>query len=420
MAPAHSAIAEWRRYGLVPVVAALGYATSVLHIYSIGPFIEPLQNEFGWSRAQVSSGISIAAFASGIFCIPVGMLVDRVGPRRVGLVGVPLMALAVALLGTATGDRTNWILLWGIAALGSLWVQATVWTSAVTSRFHASRGLALAITLSGASVAATAFPLLATWLIGDHGWRFAYMATSGIWALLVFPLILLFFHGAQDEGRDRAVATPAANPALTGLSLAEGLRTSALYKLLLASGLFTFTILAIVVHFVPILTDSGADPLAAAGIASLVGVFSIIGRLGAGFLLDRFPAHKVGAFIFLLPVIACVLLLVDGGSAVSQSVAAAIVGLTLGSEVDVMAYLAARYFGLKNFGALYGALLMALSLGTALGPLAAGAVFDQHGSYAVFLEWTMVLTTASAIALISLGATPAADDAPGPGAGPGR
>ncbi len=410
MAPAKSAIAEWRSYGLVPLVAALGYATSVLHIYSIGPFIEPLQNEFGWSRAQVSSGISIAAFASGIFCIPVGMLVDRVGPRRVGLIGVPLMAIAVALLGTATGGGTNWIVLWGIAALGSLWVQATVWTSAVTSRFHASRGLALAITLSGASVAATVFPILATWLIGEHGWRIAYMATSGIWAVLVFPLIFLFFHGAQDEGRDRAVATPAANPALKGLSLAEGLRTSALYKLLLASGLFTFTILAIVVHFVPILTDAGADPLAAAGIASLVGVFSIIGRLGAGFLLDRFPAHQVGATIFLLPVIACALLLIEGDSAISQSLAAAIVGLTLGSEVDVMAYLAAKYFGLKNFGALYGALLMALSLGTALGPLAAGAVFDQYGSYALFLEWTMLLTTASAVALLSLGSTPAADN----------
>lgn len=412
MGQSSSAGAEWRSYGLVPVVAALGYATSVLHIYSIGPFIEPLQEEFGWSRAQVSSGISIAAFSSGVFCIPVGMLVDRVGPRRVGLIGVLLMGIAVALLGTASGGGTNWMVLWGIAALGSLWVQATVWTSAVTSRFHASRGLALAITLSGASVAATLFPLLATWLIGAHDWRTAYMAMSGIWVVLVFPLIFLFFRGAQDEGHDRAVATPAKNPALTGLSLAEGLRSSALYKLLLASGLFTFTILAIVVHFVPILTDSGADPLAAAGIASLVGVFSIVGRLGTGVLLDRFPAHRVGALVFLLPIIACVLLLTDGSSAISQSVAAAVVGLTLGSEVDVMAYLAARYFGLKNFGALYGALLMALSLGTALGPLAAGAVFDEYGSYAVFLEWTIGLTAASALALLSLGRTPAAGQAP--------
>ncbi len=74
---------------------------------------------------------------------------------------------------------------------------------------------------------------------------------------------------------------------LTGITLAEGLRSAALYKLLMAAALFSFTVIGVAVHFVPILTDSGATPLSAAGIASLVGVFSIVGRLGTGFLLDR-------------------------------------------------------------------------------------------------------------------------------------
>jgi MFS family permease len=400
----NNAKAEWRTFWFLPLTAALGYATSVLHIYSLGPFMEPLAREFGWSRAQLSVGISVAAFSSGIFCIPIGILVDRVGPRRVGLIGVPAMSGVFALLSTTTGTTANWIGLWIVIAVGTLFVQATVWTSAVASRFEASRGLAFAITLSGASVAAAVYPVLATWLIGSYGWRTAFAAMGAGWAALVFPILVLFFRGAQDTIRKERAVAP--SKVLPGISVAEGLRSPALYKLLLASALFTFTAIGALVHFVPILTDRGATPLGAAGIASLIGIFSIVGRLGTGALLDRFAAHLIGATAFMLPVLAAVLLLLDGANPLSQSIAAAVLGLTVGSEVDVIAYLAARHFGLKNFGALYGALLMALSLGTATGPLAAGAVFDHYGSYGPFLMLTILTMGVSAIALGSLGTAP--------------
>lgn len=397
-----SAAAEWRKFGFLPLAAALGYATSVLHVYSLGAFIGPLQQEFGWSRAQISAGLTIAALISAIGCIPVGMLVDRIGPRRVGLVGVIAMCGAFALAGTATGEVANWLVLWSVIAVGTFFVQATVWTSAVASRFEASRGLAFAITLSGASLAATLYPVLATWLIGSYGWRTAYLAMAGIWVLLVFPTLFLLFRGAQDQERNEPAQRPAASSTLSGVTLAEGLRLPSLYKLLMAAGLFSFTAIGVVVHFVPILVDSGASALSAAGIASLIGIFSIIGRLGTGVLLDRFAGHLVGAGAFLIPIGACVLLLIDGANPVSQGVAAAIFGITLGSEVDVIAYLAARHFGLKNFGALYGVLQMALAAGVAFGPVAAGAVFDRYESYAPFLMLTAVLMGASAIALFTL------------------
>ncbi len=406
-----AALGEWRSFWFLPLAAALGYATSVLHVYSFGPFIEPLQQEFGWRRAQISSGLTIASIISAIFCIPIGIMVDKIGPRRVGLIGVLVMGGSVALLSTATGGTGNWILLWVGVAIGTLWVQATVWTSAVTSRFEASRGLALAITLSGAAISAAVFPILATWLIGDYGWRTAFMGLSALWVAMVFPILFFCFRGARDTHTSEAAGTQTPPKVLKGLSIAEGLRSPALYKLLMASGLFSFTAIGVVVHFVPILTDRGAEPLAAAGIASLVGIFSIIGRLGTGFLLDRFRAHLIGAFAFLIPLIGCSLLLIDGSNPLYQAIAAAIFGLTLGSEVDVIAYLAAKYFGLKNFGALYGALVMALSLGTAFGPLAAGAVFDNYNSYAPFLMLTMMLMGASALALFSLGSTPSAEEA---------
>ncbi|GAB3222126.1 MFS transporter [Mycolicibacterium hippocampi] len=403
-------VAEWRRYGKVPFAAGLGYSMGVIHVYCLGVFMEPLQNEFGWSRAEASVGLTIVGIAAAVAALPIGLTVDRLGPRRVGLVGVTLMAAAFALLGSATGSMTNWLLLWGVLAFASFWVQTTVWTSAVASRFETSRGLALAVTLSGGSLAAAVFPPLATVFIGVWGWRGAFLGLGALWGLLVATVVWLFFRGAQDD-KTRASARGEGPPApaaadLPGLTLAEGLRSATFYKLLTAAGLFAFTTLGVVVHLVPILRDAGADPLGAAGAASLVGVFSIVGRLGIGVLLDRFSGRVVGACAYLVPIVGAALLLFDGANPVSQTVAAALFGLTLGAEVDVIAYLASRHFGLKNFGGLFGGLVAALSLGTAFGPLASGATSDHFGGYSNFLILTMILMGVSSLLLASLKAPP--------------
>lgn len=387
---------------MLPVAAALGYATSVIHIYGLGPYIAPIGETFGWSRTQVAIGLTLSTLVQAVFALPIGLLVDRYGPRRFGLIGILLTCGAFAMLGTASGTPSNWYVLWGILALATLPVQATIWTSAVATRFEASRGLAFAITLCGASVAVAVFPLLGTWLIRMHGWQTAVAIQGGIWAVIAFPVIFLFFRGAHDASRGVAAVAKADRAVLSGVSLGEGLRSTIYLRLLLASLLFTFTIIALVVHFVPILTDRGASPLGAAGIVSLVGLFSILGRLATGLLLDRFRASYVGAAVFLLPVIGCLLLLTVGGTVAGQMVAAAFVGLTLGAEVDVIVYLTTRHFGLRSFGGLYGGLLTALSIGTATGPLAAAAVFDRYGSYAPFLWLTIAFMVASSAALVSL------------------
>lgn len=403
--------AEWRRYGPVPVAAGLGYSMGVIHVYCLGAFMAPLQEEFGWSRAETSVGLTIVGMAAAVAALPIGLMVDRLGPRRVGLVGVLLMALAFALMGTATGSMSNWLLLWAVLAFASFWVQTTVWTSAVASRFETSRGLAFAVTLSGGSLAAAVFPPLATMFIGQWGWRGAFFGLAALWGGFVLVAVWLFFRGAQDDRTSAAPLPDAGTPQLPavelpGLTLAEGLRSVTFYKLLIAAGLFAFTTLGIVVHLVPILRDAGAGPVAAAGTAALVGIFSIVGRLGVGLLLDRFPGRVVGACAYLVPILGCAALLIDGDSPISQTVAAALFGLTLGAEVDVIAYLASRYFGLRNFGGLFGGLVAALSLGTAFGPLAAGATSDHFDGYTNFLILTMVLMGLSSLALAGLKAPP--------------
>lgn len=393
---------EWRRHFMLPIAGAAGYATSVIHIYGLGPYIEPLSAEFGWSRTQTTAGLTLSTLVQAVASVPIGLLVDRMGPRPLALVGALLTVGAFALLGTATGSATNWYVLWGLLAVATLPIQATVWTSAVASRFDASRGLALAVTLCGASVAIALFPYLGSKLIAAYGWRTAFVAQAGVWVAFSYPLIFLFFRGANDRARGGARPAAVDRAGLAGVGAAEGFRSTVYARLFLASLLFTFTIVAVVVHFVPLLTSGGRSAVEAAGIASLIGVFSIVGRLGTGLLLDRFPASRVGAAVFLLPVVGCLLLIAAGNGQLPAMIAAALIGLTLGAEIDVIAYLTTKHFGLRSFGALYGGLLAALSLGTAAGPLGAARVFDVYGSYGPFLWVVVIGMVVSSLALLSL------------------
>ena len=401
MRPA-TARAEWKAYWGVPLAGALGYATSVIHIYGLGVYIEPISESFGWSRATTTFGLTIATLIQALFGVPIGMLVDKVGPRLLGVIGIPLTCAAFAMLGTANGSEWQWYGLWVLMAIGTLPVQATIWTAAVASRFEFSRGLAFAITLCGASVAAALFPWLGARLIASYGWQTAMAWQALIWLIIAWPAILILFRGAHDGRKtaEDAAAAAEARAVMEGVTFLEGLKSSIYVRLLLASLLFTFTILALVVHFVPILTDSGLGVQQAAALAAIIGLFSIVGRLATGFLLDRFAASRVGAIIFLLPVVASITLIMAGADGAVP--VAVLIGLTLGAEVDVIVYLATRHFGLKAFGALYGGLLVALSLGTALGPLAAAAVHDQTGGYGAFLYLTVGLMLGASLAVLSL------------------
>jgi MFS family permease len=396
-----SAWAEWRAFGTLPIAAALCHSTAVLHVYSLGAFMAPLQEEFGWSRAQISLGITVVGITGALLSVPVGALVDRLGPRLVGLAGAFLMVATFALLGTATGGDANWIVLWALVALGNLGLQATVLVTAVSCRFAASRGLAFAVTLSGASVGAMIIPVLTTWLIGALGWRGAFPALAGIWALVAWPIIFLFFR-AEAPRVDRKAPASAARPAMAGLSIGDGLRSRGFYLLLAASMLFTVTSMGVIVHFVPILTGAGTDPLDAARTASVIGLASLAGRIGTGMLLDRFSGRIVGGSILVLPIVGALLLLAAGTTPAAQIVAGLCFGLTLGAEVDVVAYLATQQFGMKSYGILFGFINAGLALGVALGPVLAGETFDTYGDYTPFLYLTAGLTALSSLALFSL------------------
>jgi MFS family permease len=397
---------EWRRYWPVVLAAALGHSTTTLSVYSIGPFVVPLQHAFGWTRAEIALGSTVSASIGWIFTLSVGLLIDRWGPRRVGLVGMVLLCAAYASLSTVTSNIYSWYLHWLLLGFSAAWIQPTIWSGAVATRFDASRGLAIALTVSGAGIGAAILPALATFLIAQYGWRGGFVGIPVIWAAVALPVIFLFFRGAQDTKKIQTrTERQNAGDALPGLSLAQGLRSPILYRMALAGMLFHFSAVGLISQFVPILESLDVQRMTAAKIAGLIGLTSIAGRLVTGVLLDRFRADKVAMGALFLPAFAAALIL-NSHSATSLSCAAMLLGLSLGSEFDCLMYLATRHLGLKRFGMMFAVMLVFLSLGAATGPLTAGAIFDRTGSYHLYIWLLFPVVTVASLLIGFLGPYP--------------
>lgn len=395
-----TARAEWGRHFMLPIAGAVGYATGVLFLYGIGAYLGPIGEALGWSRVQTTFGLTIALAIGAVLAIPMGMLVDRYGPRRFGLVGVLLVSGAFALLSTTSGELKNWYGLWAVLGIVSLPAQSVVWTRAVASCFDRSRGMALAVTMCGASLATALFPILATWLIEAYGWRLAMAFHGAIWAAFSFPMV--FFFVRPGSNGERAAPRRVARAAEPATSLIVAMRSSIYLRLFAATAFFGLSITSLVIHFVPMLVERGSSAKQAAAVASIIGITAIFGRLGTGFLLDRLRASLVGAVAFLLPIVGCALLLSGSQHAWVPALAAVSVGLTLGAEVDVFAYLTTRYFDLQRFGTLFGGLLTGVTGGTAVGPLVAAGIFDRFGGYTPFLWLVIAVMVLSSLCMVSL------------------
>ena len=403
-----SARAEWKAGWTVVLASMIGMSFNPLLLYTSGLFIAPLQAEFGWGRGQITSGLTVYALIAVVFSPFVGAMIDRVGPRRIAILGIFVFCSAFACLATATRSPLHWWVLWLFVALGALLLKPTVWTAAVASRFNAGRGLAIAVMLCGTGIASTLGPTVGELLLENYGWRMTYVGLALIWCAMALPLLLIFFHGADDlSRRNRATeATTIKRATALGLTVGEALRTARFWKLAVSVTLVVFTLTAILVHFVPLLTASGMKPAAAATTAGLIGISSIIGRLTTGFLLDRISGPLIGGVALILPVFADAGLLMFDGSPHMSVVIALLIGLSSGAELDIAAYLVARYFGLPNFGTLFGIIVGFIIFATGTGPLAGGLIYDRFGSYDVGLWAAMPICLVASLLVATLGRYP--------------
>lgn len=409
---------ELRRNWRILPPSLAGITLCSVHGYSLGVMIVPLEREFGWARAEISGGLFIIALIALVAAPVTGMATDRLGPRRIALAGVLAFCGCLALLSTTTASIVSWWLLWAVLGLGNMLILPTVWTKAINSCFDANRGIALALALCGTGIAAAFIPSLTNLLIESFGWRQAYIGLGLIGALAVFPLVWWLF---RPSGRrvvpsaqgapEKAVAEAAVS---SGVSIRRGLTMPSFLKLAAAIWLFSIALCALTTNAVPVLLARGMTAATAAGLAGLIGIGSITGRLVGGLLLDRFDAAKVAAVSVLMPVISVLLLLGFPGSEAAAALACLIIGLSVGTEVDCAAYLSARHFGMRSFGTLFGTLNGLMLFGNGIAPVVANHVYDVTRSYELVLWFQIPACVGTALLFLLLGPYPRFEEEAGP------
>lgn len=381
-------LAELRAQSRLIYASALGLTAGMTAtmFYSLGAFIPELQAEFGWSRSDLSLAATFLTLAVFITGTTAGKLCDRFGAAIVGTVSLVAYALAVLALTFWVSRIAEFWFAYALIAVLGVGSTPIVLVRPITTGFIQARGIALGVALTGAGIAGFWVPRLVAWVSTEWGWRQAYWALAAI-ALAVAPVVWFGF-------RDRINTVVQAVPSGDGLTPAEARSTQAFWLLSAMALTMACGVAGVVVHMVPLFTDQGLNAVTAAGIASLLGISSVVGRLMVGYFLDRLPSVLVSIAVLLLA--ACGVLLLWAYGLQYAYVASLLLGLAAGAEIDLIAYLTVSFFGRQHYGAIYGWQYSVFALGYGLSPYLLGRVYDYFGSY----QWALLASAALIVAAI--------------------
>jgi MFS family permease len=379
------------------IVAALFMVTYGVStpLAAYGVFLPVLADTFGWSRGAIATALSLNLIVGGFVAFGIGSLADRYGPRVLLAVTAAIAGTSFALISTV---HTLWQLYLYVSALGAFGLAGfyVLTAATVTHWFHERRGLAIALSFVGFNVGyMTAGPLAAA-LIAAVGWRAAYALLAGGGGLLAVLAALTVRYPRPGE-----VATPpTAEPATTapgipsGATLAEAMRDPRLWCLGMSWLLLGGLILMLGVHIVPFARDRGIDLATAALALTAYGLGSVIGRLAAGVVSDRLGTLATLWTGFAALVVSLVVLLAVPSP---RGLITSLVGFGIGAaSTDTMfVKIIAEVFGLRALGGVIGILSLGWRTGAALGPAAAGFLYDVTGSYAVPFGVTPIVVVIS-------------------------
>jgi MFS family permease len=335
-------------------------------------------------------------------------MADRVGARKVILPALGILGLILLLAETIASQL--WALYVFYCALGVVAsATTTVPYALVVSRwFDRRRGLAIGVMMVGLGTGAIVMPMLAQRLIADFGWRTAFALVGCAILVIPIPIVALLLRdtpaemGLLPDGGIQTAAPAAAGGRPDGLTWDESRRSGTFWLMVTAFVLLAASVHACVVHMPALFADRGATPQTAAMAGSVVGLALLVGRIGCGYFLDRYFGPYVALAVCGLSALGIALLWI-GTAGVPALAAAFLVGLGMGSEVDIIAFLMSRYFGLRSLGRTIGFAFGAFVVAGGVGPLVMGLSFDRTGSYRVPLAGFFAATLVAAALVARLG-----------------
>jgi len=380
---------------VIVAVGALMTCVGIGAMFSLAVYLQPMSAETGWSRAGISSAMTLDFLMLGLASFGWGAVNDRFGPRPVVMTGALLLGLALVLASRATSlaeFQLEYGLLVGVAA-GAFFVPMI---TAAATWFETQRSLAVSLVSAGMGVAPMTISPFASWLIQTYDWRTAMMTVGiGAWALLI-PAALLVRRPPVRTG-----GAAAGSSAATGASLSVGQALRSPQFIVLALTYFACCAAhsGPIFHMVSYAIGCGIPALTAVSIYSVEGLAGLGGRVLFGVLGDRLGAKPVLIAGLMAQSLAIVTYLAVSrlGEFYAMSV---VFGTIYGGIMPLYAVLAREYFGPRIMGTVFGAATMVSCLGMASGPLAGGWVFDTFNGYAwLYIGSCAIGLGAAAIAL---------------------
>jgi MFS family permease len=366
-----------------------------LALYGLPFFYDFMVRDFGWSRAQVTSGNAVSKLLIGpLFGFLAGWIVDRFGPRRLMLAGILMAGFALVGLSVAR-TLPLFYLFYVFNALGYV-CGGPLPNQVLLSRwFERARGKAMGFAYLGIGVGGAVAPLVAHWLTGRMGWPAAIRTLGLLMIAIAFPLA--FFVGDAPGGRQTA------SPRHQGVgAIWPTLRTPAFYLLAIGSMCSIGAVGGTMQNLKLYLSlDVHYPQNEIARILSLVLIVSLAGRLLMGSLADRFSKKRVMLLIY-FAVASGIPLLFFASSRASLYLFAAIFGIGLGGDYMIIPLMAAELFGVQLLGRVMGIILTADGVAEAVAPMLVAATRDATNSYAAGFAILIGLAITGAVAVALL------------------
>lgn len=377
---------------------AFTVSASLMHAYTV--FLLAFIEDFQWGRGEASIAYSVGQIVGGVCSPLVGNMVDRLGSRRMVLLGGVLIALG--LLGTSFATSL-WqvVFLYGVVmTFGSACIGLVVFVPLVSRLFTAQRGMAISILQSANGFGRAISAPVAQLMVDGIGWRSAYLVQAGTMAVLMIPLALMFPRFAAEP---RAAAAADAAP-VRGWTLAEAARTRhfwLLWFVYMCTGLGSFFVS---LHQLAFAVQMGFDPLYAATVLGTGAVLALPGVILTGSISDYIGRERAALLAYAISIagVICALLIEGPGDHVLLWLHACLFGITWGARGPAITAKTADLFGGPRLGTILGVITIGSGIGAGLGSWGAGVVFDLTGSYRVAFWLSIGAYVAGSIAFWAL------------------
>ena len=380
-------------YYLVAFTFVLMVLFSGCGVFAFSLFVKPLEASLGWARGEVMAGFTLFYLMVGLASPVVGRFVDRYGARPVIPVGALMMGLGFVLV-----SRMSVLYLfyvgYVIIGIGAAAMSLVPCSAVISNWFKRKRGTAVGLMAGGIGAGGVVMAPFVGYMLSHFDWRAAYLSMGVLIMAIAIPLALLVVRtkpaemGLYPDGDDAPSETVVIDQTLEGgekhgFTLRQALRTPAFWLIAVAFAFSNFANMGTIQSSAPFLDDVGYPTATAASALGAIGFGSGTGKIFFGWLCDRMPAQRACAIGISLQLVALLLLLtVRADSSLALIWAyALLLGLGVGAWLPTLSMLSSSNFGLMFYGAIFGALNLAQSVGTATGPLFSGLVHDATDSY---------------------------------------